>query len=130
MIVRILRTTVLVGLVIALGCEVSDSLSSEPSFGDPYTIATATSPNVATPRLDADGLHVTVQYSGGCKAHTFDVRFRVRGASTEIWIEHDDRGDLCEAYNTLPLSLAVSRRALETATVVLLTPDDTEIPLR
>ena len=59
MIGRFFKTIALIGLLIALGCEVTDNLSSEPDFGDPYTIATAASPFTIAPRLDAHGLHVT-----------------------------------------------------------------------
>lgn len=130
MIGRLLRITVLVGLAIALGCEVSDSLSSEPNFGDSYTIATETSPNVTAPRLDVDGLHVTVHYSGGCRAHVFELHYRLRGETSEIWLHHDGNGDSCEAYLTETRQMSISRRALETATVVLLTPEGNTISLR
>jgi hypothetical protein len=64
--------------------------------------------------------------------------FRARGdkdalsqqESTEIWLRHDGNGDSCEGYLTETRQMSVSRRALETVTVVLLTPDGTEIPLR
>ncbi len=52
MIGRLIKMAAAFGLLIAIGCEVTDTLSSEPNFGDPYTVATDTaSPNVA-PRLD------------------------------------------------------------------------------
>ena len=130
MFARSYKILALLGLLIALGCEVSDSLSSEPEFGDPYTIATATTPNAIAPRLDANGLHVTVQFSGGCRTHSFQVHYRTQGETTEIWLRHDGNGDLCEAYLTETRQLAVSARALETETVVLLAPDGTIFPLR
>jgi len=127
---QLFKTTALIGLIIALGCEVTDNLSSEPEFGDPYTIATTVTPTTTAPRLDASGLHVTVQYSGGCRTHEFQLQYRIQGETTEIWLRHDDNGDLCEAYLTETRQLAVSFRALETENVVLLTPDGTIFSLR
>ena len=124
------KTTALIGLIIALGCEVTDNLSSEPEFGDPYTIATAVTPNTTAPRLDASGLHVTVQYSGGCRTHDFQLQYRIQHETTEIWLRHDGHGDLCEAYLTKTRQLAVSFRALETENVVLLAPNGTIFSLR
>ncbi len=130
MIGRLFKTIAFLSLLIALGCEVTDSLSSEPNFGDPYTIATAASPSTIAPRLDAHRLHVTVQYSGGCRTHDFQLQYRIQGETTEIWLRHDGNGDLCEAYLTETRQLAVSFRALETENVVLLTPDGTIFSLR
>ena len=127
---QLFKTTALIGLIIALGCEVTDTLSSEPDFGDPYTIATAVTPNTTAPRLDAGGLHVTVQYSGGCRAHDFQLQYRIQGKTTEIWLRHNGNGDRCEAYLTETRQLAVSFRALETENVVLLAPDGAAFPLR
>ena len=123
-----IKTIAFIGLIIALGCEASNSLSSDPDFGDAYSI-TRDGSN-ATPRLDADGLHVTVQYSGGCKAHVFDVHFRTTGNTTEVWLQHDANGDACEAFLTETLQRTVSTRILETPNVVLLTPDGSSFPLR
>ena len=124
----IFKTAAFIGLLIALGCEASDSLSSEPDFGDAYSIATQ-APAI-TPRLDADGLHVTVQYSGGCKAHIFEVHFRTSGNTTEVWLQHDANDDACEAYLTETIQRTVSARVLETPNVVLLVPDGSVFPLR
>ncbi len=124
----VFKTALFIGLIIALGCEASNSLSSDPDFGDAYSITTQ--PPATTPRLDAAGLHVTVQYSGGCKAHVFDVRFRTSGNTTEVWLQHDANGDLCEAFLTETLQLAISTRVLETPNVVLLSPDGSSFPLR
>ena len=127
---QLFKTIALIGLLIALGCEVSDSLSTEPDFGDPYTIATAITPNTTVPRLDAGGLHVSVQYNGGCRSHGFHLEYRIQGETTEIWLRHDGKGDLCEAYLTETRQLAVSFRALETENVVLLAPNGTIFSLR
>ena len=124
----VFKTAAFTGLLIALGCEAADSLSSEPDFGDVYSIAIQ-APAI-TPRLDADGLHVTVQYSGGCKAHVFDVHFRTTGNTTEVWLQHDANGDACEAVLTETLQREVSARVLETPNVVLLVPDGSTFPLR
>ena len=121
-----LKTAAFIGLLIALGCEVSDTLSSEPDFGDAYSIVT----EAPVPRLDADGLHVDVQYSGGCRAHVFDLHFRAIGNTTEIWLQHDANGDACEAFLTETLRRTVSARVLETPNVVLLVPDGSVYPLR
>ncbi len=130
MIGRLFKTFALIGLLIALGCEVTDSLSSEPDFGDPYTIATAASPSTIAPRLDAHGLHVTLQYSGGCRTHSFYLQYQPQGDTTEIWLRHDGNRDQCEAYLSETRQFTVSSRALETANVVLLLPDGAAFPLR
>lgn len=130
MIGRLFKTIAFLSLLIALGCEVTDSLSSEPHFGDPYTIATAVSPSTIAPRLDAHRLHVTVQYSGGCRTHTFDLQYQAQGDTTEIWLRHDGNSDQCEAYLTETRQFTVSSRVLETANVVLLLPDGTAFTLR
>ena len=128
MIGSLFKTAALLGLLIALGCEVTDTLSSEPNFGDTYSVVT--DDPTAVPRLDTDGLHATVQYSGGCKAHLFDVHFQVVGDTTQIWLQHDANNDACEAYLTVTIQRPVSARALETPNVVLLTPDGAVFPLR
>ncbi len=130
MIGRLFKTIALIGLLIALGCEVTDSLSSEPDFGDPYTIATAASPSTIAPRLDVHGLHVTLQYSGGCRTHAFYLRYHTQSDTTEIWLRHDGNSDQCEAYLSETRQFTVSSRALETANVVLLVPDGAVFPLR
>ena len=124
----LVKTIAFTGLIIALGCEVSNSLSSAPDFGDAYSVLPEGP--IATPRLDADGLHVTVQYSGGCKAHVFDVHFRSAGNTTEVWLKHDANNDACEAFLTEPLQRTISTRVLETPNVVLLAPDGSVFPLR
>ena len=122
------KTAAFIGLLIALGCEVTDTLLSEPNFGDTYSVVT--DDPATAPRLDTEGLHTTVQYGGGCKAHLFDVEFRVAGDTTEIWLRHDANNDACEAFLTETLQLPVSARALETPNVVLLVPDGSAYPLR
>ncbi len=130
MIGRLIKMAAALGLLIAIGCEVTDSLSSEPNFGDPYTVATDTAPPSVAPRLDTKGLHVTVQHSGGCRGHRYIVHFRVHGDTTELWLQHNARGDTCEALITKPLLLHVSLRVLETEHVVLLAPDGGVFTLR
>ena len=128
MIGRLIKMAAVLGLLIAIGCEVTDSLSSEPNFGDPYTVDTAP-PSVA-PRLDTKGLPVTVQHSGGCRGHRYIVHFRIHGDTTELWLQHNARGDTCEALITNSLLLHVSLRVLETEHVVLLAPDGGVFTLR
>ena len=128
MIGSLFKTAAFLGLLIALGCEITDTLSSEPDFGDTYSVVT--DDPTAAPRLDTDGLHTTVQYAGGCKAHLFDIQFQVAGDTTEIWLQHDANNDACEAFLTETLQLPVSARALETPNVVLLVPDGSAYPLR
>lgn len=125
---RLFKLIASLSVIIALGCEVTDSLSTEPNFGDSYTIVTDGSG--VTPRLDADNLHVTVQYGGGCEPHLFDLHYQVIGDTTEIWLEHDANGDTCEAYLSATLQRPVSVRALETPNVVLLVPGGEVITLR
>ncbi len=124
MIGRLIKMAVALGLLIAIGCEVTDTLSSTPNFGDPYTVATGTASPSVVPWLDTEGLHVTVQHSGGCRGHRYIVHFRVHGDTTELWLQHKAKGDTCEALITRPLLLDVSLRVLETEHVVLLAPDD------
>ena len=128
MIGSLFKTAAFFGLLIALGCEVTDTLSSEPDFGDAYSIVTDN--QTLAPRLDTNGLHATVQYSGGCKAHLFDVHFQAGGDTTEIWLRHDGNNDACEAYLTETLQLQISSRALETPNVVLLLPSGAVYTLR
>ncbi len=130
MIGRLIKMAAALGLLVAIGCEVTDSLSSEPNFGDPYTVATDTASPSAAPRLNTEGLHVTVQHSGGCRGHRYILHFRVHGDTTELWLQHKARGDTCEALITRPLLLDVSLRVLETEHVVLLAPDDAVFTLR
>ncbi len=120
----------LIATLLVIGCEVTDSLSTEVDFGDPYTIAAEDAPPVVPPRLDAEGLHVSVRYSGGCKTHLFLVQFLSRGDTTEIWLHHDANGDRCEALLTNTLTLKVPVRVLDTENVVLLSPDGASFKLR
>ncbi len=130
MIGRLIKMAVALGLLIAIGCEVTDNLSSTPNFGDPYTVAADTALPSVVPRLDTEGLHVTVQHSGGCRGHHYIVHFRVHGDTTELWLQHKAKGDTCEALITRPLLLDVSLRVLETEHVVLLAPDGGVFTLR
>jgi len=130
MIGRLLKVAVALGLLVAIGCEITDTLSSEPHFGDPYTVAIDTTPRRVAPRLNAEGLHVTVQHSGSCRGHRYSLHFRVHGDTTELWLQHKANGDTCEALITRPLLLDVSRRVLETEHVVLLAPDGAVFTLR
>ncbi|MFQ5571077.1 MAG: hypothetical protein ACE5G0_15465 [Rhodothermales bacterium] len=127
---RFFATVLLTGLLLAFGCEVTETLTSEPAFGDPYTLADASIPTAIAPRLDVDGLHVTVQYSGGCLSHQFKVLFTSRGDTTEIWLHHDGNGDRCEAYLTETLTLSVPSSVLDTENVVLLAPGGAVVQLR
>ena len=130
MIGRLIKMATALGLLVAIGCEVTDSLSSEPNFGDPYTVATDTASPSAVPRLNTEGLHVTVQHNGDCRGHRYILHFRVHGDTTELWLQHNAKGDTCEALITRPLLLDVSLRVLETEHVVLLAPDNAVFTLR
>ncbi len=127
---RLLALATFACTMLVIGCEVTDALSTEIDFGDPYVIATETTPPAVQPRLDAEGLHLTVQYSGGCKTHAFFVQFLRRGDTTEVWLRHDARADPCEAYLTETLTRAVPMRVLDTEHVVLLAPDGASFKLR
>ena len=117
----------LAGLLLAFGCEVTDVLVPEPDFGDAYTVVLQ---DHAAPRLDASELHVTVQFSGGCKAHHFELHSRLLQDTTELWLEHDANNDNCEAYLTEPVNRRVSASLLERPNIVLLLPDGSAYPLR
>lgn len=119
---------VLTGLLLALGCEVTNVLDAEPDFGDEYWVLTNN--QTVAPRLDAQGLHVTVNYAGGCKDHHFEFHTRVRQNTTEFWFEHDDKGDTCEAIVGETLRRNVPAHLLERPNIVLLLPGDTAYPLR
>lgn len=114
------------------GCDVTDTLKLNftSSFGDAYTIASHEEPGAIVPRLGADGLHVSVQYSGGCREHEFVVRHAVHHDTTEIWLFHDNNGDACEAYLTDTRLLSVPSTVYNTEHVVLLAPEGTEFSLR
>ena len=128
MIRRPYLSLVLTGLLLALGCEVTNVLDAEPDFGDGYQVLTNN--QTVAPRLDAEGLHVTVQYGGGCADHDFELRTRIRQNTTEFWFEHDANGDMCEALLSETLRRDVPARLLEQPNVVLLLPDGTAYPLR
>ncbi len=73
---------------------------------------------------------MTVQHSGGCRGHRYIVHFRIHGDTTELWLQHNAKGDTCEALITRPLLLDVSLRVLETEHVVLLAPGGGVFTLR
>jgi len=67
---------------------------------------------VDTFRIADDTLHMTVQYSGGCKAHTFGVYWypipSFRCCVAGVLVTHDANGDLCEAWITDELEISLS----------------------
>ncbi len=91
----------MVFLMAGPGCNGTSGLSDgEPDFGDPYTIATAPSPELPDepPAVNRDSLMVAVQYPGGCRDHDFHLNHRTRRDTMELWITHDANGDDCEAH--------------------------------
>ena len=130
MIVRPFILAVVLGLLFMAGWHASGTLSSEPDFGDPYSIAIESTLSVVAPRLDTKRLHVTVEHWGGCRRHDFRLHTRVRGDATELWFEHEGNGDECEIRQSMTLHVGVSPRVLETSQVRLLAPDGAMFALR
>lgn len=118
-------------LTLADGCELLGVLSGSPGvdFGDPYSVVREESDLGSPPSLDAAGLHVSVTHSAGCAPHDFRLRHRIRGDAAEVWLHHDDHGEMCEALRFQRLTFPVPRAVLSATTVVLLTPDGDLIPL-
>ncbi len=122
-------TLLLCGALLFIGCEITETLSGS-EFGDPYALAHTMSATTIAPRLDVEGLHVSVQYSGGCTVHYFKARYRSHDDTTEIWLEHDGNGDRCEGYTTETQTHRISTEVLDTEHVLLLAPDGSVVPLR
>ena len=98
---------------------------AEPTFGDPYTvIITAASPVVTGGRLAAG-----VEFSGGCKEHTFVLRSRVDGDAAEVWFVHDGRDDTCRETVTATVRETLPGTVVDAETVALLTPAGGRIDL-
>ena len=96
---------VVIGMLIGLpGCDTASS--TEPDLGDPYVVEMQ-----PAPLLDGDVLRVTVSYSGGCADHTFELAYSATGS--QLWLQHDANGDLCEAYLTQSLDISVPAEALD-----------------
>ena len=96
------------------------------AFGDDYEVLQAQ----PGPAIEGDRLRVTVQYGGGCAAHTFTPRSRTGGGVTEVWLVHDADGDACDALLTETLDLPLPRGVAGARRVLLLTPGGAEVRLR
>jgi hypothetical protein len=121
-------------LGLSAGCELvasDDEDDGMPApvivdFGDPYAVVTqfASDEPPTLPRLQGDSLLVRVQYSGGCREHAFALNhqeFAPMGA--ELWLEHDDRDDACEALVTDWILRPLPDDLRGTPFLRLLTPD-------
>jgi hypothetical protein len=118
-------------MLMFIGCDTTgETLSAiqraeEIDFGDPYMIAQSD-----PPRLEVRELYLTVQYSGGCADHKFDVRSHVQNDTSYVWLQHDGNGDSCEAYLTDPLNRRVPLAVLTSQHILLLGPEDQSFTLR
>jgi len=138
------------------GCSlVSDDSSpfsydnTSPDFGDSYRIVTqrtiADSMGTRTvsspPRLDpapgdaplADStrLIVTVQYTGGCETHDFQLRAETNAVSNAtLWLTHDAQGDLCERAVTEERVFTLPESVRSASSIQLLAPVKDPFTLR
>lgn len=120
------------GLLMLAGCTAPTETTAitrtvdQIDFGDPYVIAGGDHP----PYLAAGDLYLTVQYSGGCENHAFAIRSRIQNDTTEVWLQHNSNGDLCEAYLTDPLTLRVPEAVRDASHITLLGPEGQAFTLR
>jgi len=138
------------------GCSlVSDDSSpfsydiTSPDFGDAYRIVTerTISDSLGTrtvstpPRLDpspGDGalvestvLTVTVQFSGGCETHDFNLRSQTNAVSNAtLSLTHDDRGDRCERAVTEETEFPLPASVRSASSIRLLAPTRDPFTLR
>lgn len=124
--------TVLLGL--STGCELvanDEDGDDTPApvivdFGDPYAVVTrlASDEPPTLPRLQGDSLMVRVQYSGGCREHGFTLNHQAFAPmAAELWLEHDDHDDACEALVTDWILRPLPDELRGTPFLRLLTPD-------
>ena len=124
--------TVWLSMLMFIGCDTTSEtlstarLAEEVDFGDAYVIAM----DAPSPRLEERALYLTVQYSGGCANHEFDVRSHVQNDTSYVWLQHDGNGDPCEAYLTDPLNRRVPLVVLASQHILLLGPEDQSFTLR
>lgn len=132
-----------VAVILATGCSWLTSSSDDAvdaptdvSFGDPYRILTEwpaptdDGPDDVTPRLVAADtvasgivLEVAVQYTGGCRPHTFALRTDVSGGAARLWLEHDAHDDRCEARPSERLRRALPKAVTRASTIQVLAPE-------
>lgn len=99
----------------------------EIQFGDAYRILTET----ARPEVQNNTLRLQVGYSGCSGGHPFRLEYRQADAHTaEMWLVHDGRGEMCEAYFTETLTLALPDELLRYQSVVLHLPGADAMMLR
>ncbi len=103
-------------------CDVAGG--SAPDLGDAYTVLASPAPSLVQRRLT-----VAVQYGGGCREHTFDLRSEGTDARAEVWLVHDAHGDTCEALVVDTLAMTVPASVAAAEQVILRTPSSREITL-
>ena len=81
--------------------------------------------------VESTVLTVTVQRSGGCETHEFDLRSETNAVSNAtLWMTHDDQGDLCEAAVTKELKFTLPASVRSASSIRLLTPTRDPFTLR
>lgn len=103
--------------------------AAEPSFGDPYEIATM-GENVTAPALNDGILTLWVSYSGGCAEHGFQLGISEEADKIALWFTHDANSDFCEAYLTSQIALDLTQEIANDKSIELLNPNGDPYPLR
>ena len=99
----------------------------EIQFGDTYRILTET----ARPEVQNQTLRLQVGYSGCSGGHPFRLEYRRIDSNTaEMWLVHDGRGEMCEAYFTEDLTLELPDELLRYQSVMLHLPGADAMVLR
>lgn len=99
----------------------------EIQFGDAYRVLTET----ARPEVQNQTLRLQVGYSGCSGGHPFRLEYRqVDSHSAEMWLVHDGRGEMCEAYFTEALTLVLPDELLRYQSVMLHLPGADAMVLR
>lgn len=105
-------------IVVAFALFACDTgTTTPPDFGDAYAVPADGAVSLADGQLS-----ISVEYAGGCEAHTF--RLGTRAGDREVWAIHDAHGDTCEA---LVRDLATFDTNLGDGPVTVLTPDGRRI---
>lgn len=120
--------------VLAIGC---DALVDRPGlvleFGSPYNVLFGQSVTAvnglthSTPFTDTGGgLHVAVEFSGGCANHSFRADYTLAEATATIWLVHASNGDACLERLAEEVVVALPATVLEKETLILISPSGRE----
>lgn len=117
-----------IALGLMIGCARQASLPGKGiQFGDTYRILTET----ARPEVQNQTLRLQVGYSGCSGGHPFRLDYRqVDSHTAEMWLVHDGRGEMCEAYITETLTLELPDELLRYQSVMLHLPGADAMVLR